>query len=165
MQLVPTYNGWLCPDDPGEPGSHQKRWSVNAIEARIVSELFRGLNVLEIGTGLGVSTREIAKRAKMVYTVDIDPWVRKNVVLPENAKFFSSTNDVPEGLDAAFIDGLHSYAQCTQDIKDARRIVKDDGLFVFHDAKMKAVEQAIRNSKMEVVWIGTYAGMALGWSK
>jgi SAM-dependent methyltransferase len=167
MRLVATYNGWLCPDDPGEPGRLEPRWSVNLIEARIVSELCRGLDVLEIGTGLGVSTKEIAKRAKSVYTVDIDRWVKKNVEpdLPDNVYFFDNIEKVLPILDAAFIDGLHSFNQCTADIQDARRIVKPDGLFIFHDMKMPEVFRAVMGSGLEVSCIDTYAGMALGWNK
>jgi SAM-dependent methyltransferase len=167
MKLVPTYNGWLSPDDPGEPGRNAPRWSVNATEARIVSELCRGLDVLEIGTGLGVSTREIAKRAKHVYTVDVDPWVKKTVVpeLPKNVTFFDDVLKVPSGVGAAFIDGFHSYDQCTQDIKDAGKLVKPDGLFIFHDMKIRGVFDAVTRSGLEVIYIETFAGMAMAWNK
>jgi hypothetical protein len=166
-KLIPAGNGWLCPDDPGEPGRDSPRWSVNADEARLVSVLCRGLTVLEIGTGLGVSTKEIAKRAKLVYTVDIDPWVKKAIAprLPVNARFFESLEGVPSNLDIAFIDGLHEYNQCRQDIKDARTLVKKDGLFIFHDMKMEAVFNAVRDSGLAYYLIRTEAGMAIAWNK
>jgi len=167
FRIVPAPNGFLCPDDPGEPGRDKPRWSVNAVEARIVSELCRGLRVLEIGTGLGVATREIARRARMVYTVDVDPWVQKTVAptLPPNVIFFDDIQKVEVGdLDAAFIDGLHTLEQCSQDIRDARGIVKEDGLFIFHDANMKSVFTAVHESNLESVYIKTSAGMALAWN-
>lgn len=164
MKLIPAPNGWQCPDDPGEPGLGVPRWSVNADEARIVSELCRGLGVLEIGTGLGVSTREIAKLAKHVHTVDIDEWVRDNVELPENVTFWSSTKEIPTGLGAAFIDGLHTRQQCRLDIIEAKRIVRPGGLIIFHDAKMKAVREAIIDQKVECYLIHTPCGLAMGWN-
>ncbi len=44
-----------------------------------IEALVRGLDVLEIGTGLGVSTEWMARTAHSVVTVDIDPWVWKHV--------------------------------------------------------------------------------------
>ena len=163
MILVPAGNGWMCESDPGEPGLGVKRWSINDTEARLVSELFRGLTVLEIGTGLGVSTRAIAKKANWVHTVDIDPWVAENVVLPPNVFFYRDIKDVPEGLDATFIDGYHNRKQCIKDIRDARRIVKPGGLIIFHDALMKPIHQAIIDSKIECTLIHTVCGLAVGW--
>ena len=164
MKLVKAPNGWMCNEDPGEPGLGLQRWSVSEVEARIVSELLRGLNVLEIGTGLGVSTRAIAKLAAHVHTVDVDEWVEKNVELPENSTFYKDIKEVPENLDAAFVDGLHSYYQCMIDIKDAKRIVKRGGLIIFHDTNMTAIRNAIVDSNMECYEIKTGAGMALGWN-
>ncbi len=167
MKLVPAQNGWLCPSDPGEMGRGKPRWSVNAIEARIVSELFRGLDVLEIGTGLGVATKEIAKRARSVYTVDIDEWVKRVVVpeLPGNVYFFQDIKDVPKNLDAVFIDGRHTYKQCKDDIEFSKKIIKKDGLFVFHDAKMQDVLRAIVESNLVATYIDTLAGMAVAWNR
>lgn len=165
-KLVPAPNGMMCKEDPGEPNVGKPRWSVNAIEARMVSELCRGLEVLEIGTGLGVSTKEIAKRARFVYTVDVDQWVEKTIAptLPTNVSFYKDTRYIRVGLDAAFIDGFHSFEQCKKDIIEARRIVKQDGLFIFHDMKISGVMRAVMNSGLKVVYIETYAGMAVGWN-
>jgi predicted O-methyltransferase YrrM len=156
----------LCPSDPGEPGGGQ-RWSVNSIEARILSELLRCLDVLEIGTGLGISTNKISDTAREVYTVDIDPWVEKNIALTlaDNVHFFRDIDEVPKGLDAAFVDGKHTYEQCIRDIKNARIIVKAGGLIVLHDAKVKEVHRAIVDSGLECTLIDTVAGLAIGWNE
>jgi len=164
MNLIPAGFGFKCPDDPGEPGLGVPRWSVATMEGRILSEFFRGKTVLEIGTGLGVSTRAIASTAKEVYTVDIDPWVKENVVLPENVHFSTSLEGVPE-VDAAFIDGLHSHKQCCIDIYNARRLVKDGGLIVLHDAHMKPIRGAINDSNFSCYEIATEAGLAFGWNE
>jgi hypothetical protein len=166
MKLIPAPNGYLCEDDPGEIGLGGKRWSVNDMEARIVSELFKGDIVLEIGTGLGVSTRAIAEKASFVHTVDIDKWVKETVVpgLPENVMFYESVALVPHLLDGAFIDSLHTYAQCCMDIIEARKRVKKGGLIVLHDANMAQIRKAIRDSKLECYEIKTVAGIAFGWN-
>jgi len=167
INLIPAPNGFICPDDPGEPGLKIPRWSVNEIEARIVSEFCRGLRVLEIGTGLGISTKEIARRAKWVYTVDIDPWVKENIApsLPDNVLFYDNIKKIGAvNFDAAFIDGLHNYSQCTQDIEDARRLVKRDGLFIFHDAKMDPIRGAVHNAGLQATYIATAAGLVIAWN-
>ena len=165
MRLVKVPNGWLCPDDPGEPQGG-KRWSINSVEARVLSELFRNLRVLEIGTGLGVSTKGIAKTALEVHTVDIDEWVEKTVApeLPENCKFYRDVTRVPRPLDAAFIDGLHTKEQCSKDIVITRKIVKKGGIIVFHDTHIQDVYDAIAESEMYGVEIKTFAGMAMVWN-
>lgn len=169
VNLSPAPNGYLCKEDPGEPVLNKPRWSVNEIEARIVSELCRGLRVLEIGTGLGVSTKEIARRAKWVYTVDIDPWVKEYVAsgLPENVSFFESVEGIQDGfpLDAEFIDGQHSYRQVEQDIRDSRKLIKRDGLFVFHDARMEPVKKAVIDSGLQATFVATALGLAIAWNK
>jgi tRNA A58 N-methylase Trm61 len=164
-KLVPAPNGWLCPNDPGEPGKNAPRWSVNDVEAKLVSEILAGRRVLEVGTGLGVATHKIAEKSE-VYTVDIDPWVKKTVApdLPKNVRFFDNIKDVPRPLDGAFIDGRHTYEDCLRDIKDAMEIVPD-GVFVFHDTKMNTVYSAIRDSGLEFVMVHTIAGMAIAWRK
>lgn len=163
MNLVPAPNGFTCLEDPGEPGLGVPRWSVSEIEARIIAEFCYGKNVLEIGTGLGVSTRAIAGKAKWVHTVDVDRWVKDNVELPRNATFYDNIKDVPTELDVAFIDGLHTYEQCALDIENAKRIVKIRGLFIFHDAKMQGVLRAIKD--MHPTLIFTPAGLAMAWNE
>jgi predicted O-methyltransferase YrrM len=169
MKLIPApnNNGWICPNDPGEPGRNLPRWSVGDREARIVSELMRGLIVLEIGTGLGVSTKEIAKRAKFVYTVDIDPWVKENIAptLPENVQFFQERKDVPGKVDAAFIDGFHSFEQCGKDILFVRKLVRPGGLIVFHDLYIAGIKEAIIKSGLEGAEIRTPCGIAITWNE
>jgi hypothetical protein len=165
IKLVKAPSGYKCESDPGEPGGDQ-RWSVNDNEARLLSELFRNLKVLEIGTGLGVSTRKIAETARAVITVDVDKWVADNVApdLPSNVRFVSDVNTIQVTLDAAFLDGYHGYESTMQNIKDARRIVKKGGLIVLHDLYMRTVYNAIIDSHLESIEIRTFAGMTVAWN-
>ncbi len=167
MELIKAPNGWYCPDDPGELGIGGQRWSVSNHEGEFLSRIFKGLRVLEIGTGLGVSTNMIAKRAEIVYTVDIDVWVIDNIApkLADNVRFYREIDNVPHGLDGAFIDGLHSTEQCLIDINKAKTIVKQGGIIVLHDAKMEAVLNAALESGILFYEIVTGAGLALGWNE
>ena len=65
MKLVPQENGsYTHPADPGEPTTGTPRLSVTELEADILAALVAGRDVLEIGTGLGVSTRAMAATAR-----------------------------------------------------------------------------------------------------
>jgi len=167
LNLVPAPNGFMCLDDPGEPGKGGHRWSVSNMEARVLATLFRDMEVLEIGTGLGVSTNSIAKTAKIVYTVDYDPWVERAVVptLALNVIFFTDIEKVKKGLDGAFIDGDHHYEPCKRDIEKAREIVKPGGIIVFHDAGFSGVVNAVEESGLPKVLILTEAGLVLTWNE
>jgi SAM-dependent methyltransferase len=162
-------NGYFCPEDPGEPNWGSPRLSVNDIEARIISEFARNRNVLEIGTGLGVSTLKLAETANLVYTVDIDPWVTANVtpLFPKNVHFFKDINEygIMPVFDMAFLDGYHEYNQCLKDIEDAKRLVKPGGVIIFHDYRMPAVFRAASVSGLDVVIIETIAGLGLAWNR
>jgi len=164
LELIKMPSGWSATTDPGEPGTGKPRWSISSVEAEFISNMFRGLTVLEIGTGLGISTNAIAKKAKHVYTVDIDSWVRDNIVskLSDNVTFFSSIKKVPI-VDAAFIDGLHSYDQCLKDIKECKRLVKKGGIIILHDAAMPSVLKAANESGIGFYEVVTPCGLAVGW--
>lgn len=142
-----------CPDDPGEPYSMAKRRSVTLDEAKILSELSRDKVVLEIGTGLGVSTREMAIYAKVVYSVDIDPWTHK-FKFPNNVVLCT---EVPRGIkfDLAFIDGSHLYHHIMDDIAKV-----DADLIVIHDYYLPNVARAVKNSGLKEVKVyGTRCDM------
>ena len=161
-------NGYYCNTDPGEPGWNRPRLSINDSEARFISEFARDRTVLEIGTGLGVSTRKMAEVAKYVYTVDIDPWVKDAIApnLPDNVYFFSSINDygIMPGFDMAFVDGCHDSAPCLEDINNVKRLVKVGGVILFHDYHMSSVSRACAMSKLNVVYVHTVAGVGVAWN-
>lgn len=126
---------WEHPDDPGEPSTGVRRLSVTDTEAAILSTIAAGKSVLEIGTGLGVSTRALARWAEIVYTLDIDEWVFKTILptLPENVVGITDRNIKGRLFDVVFIDGDHSAAAVTDDLRFAREVCQ--GVIVCHDSK------------------------------
>lgn len=126
-------------DDPGEPVVAAPRISIAEDEVVELRRLLAGRAVLEIGTGLGVSTRALAAAARRVVTVDVDPWVRAEV-WPELARLGVETAaDVRSvaGIDAAFIDGLHTAEAVEADTRAA--LAAGALLLVFHDAQLDEV--------------------------
>ena len=162
MNLETLNNGAVrCPDDPGEPGYGvlSQRISVTPEETRILRALALDRRVLEIGTGLGVSTRAMAETAAMLVTVDCDPWVHEHVVLPGGVLRASTVEDYE--VDLVFIDGLHTPDAVRTDIQSALRVLRPRGIIVFHDIDMPCV----RDTVVEV--LGTCQELApnLGWAR
>ena len=169
IELEPSpINGYQCQADPGEPGTNAPRLSINDVEGRLLFALVRGLDVLEIGTGLGVSTEWMARTANLVVTIDIDPWVQKHVYpyLSEKIIPLVDTSSLSgSDFDACFIDGLHTFEQCKADIITARKHVKRGGLIIFHDFYIEPVRAAILDSGLRYVHIQTKAGMVVAWNE
>lgn len=126
--------GYICPDDPGEPIYNAPRGSVSDSECEILKKYAKGKRVLEIGTGLGVSTRSMAKVAEIVYTVDIDQWVWDNVWpdLPNNVVCLKDAGECP-GVDVVFIDGCHEQKYVVEDLKLAKLKTVQGGAILLHD--------------------------------
>ena len=145
--LVQTADGtWFDPRDPGEETNEgRKRISVTDRECLILAELARHKTVLEIGTGLGISTRAMASTAKQVTTVDPDPWVHKNIwpVLPNNVGCFSELTDSASGFNLVFIDGEHTTEACRRDLETARSRMSLGGVVVVHDYFAREVAAAV----------------------
>jgi predicted O-methyltransferase YrrM len=161
-------NGYACPDDPGEIGTGQPRLSINDNEeGKLLASLAEDKNVLEIGTGLGVSTCILADTARHVYTFDIDPWVIDNVfsgILEKYANVYCNPDiKICQLMDMAFIDGLHTQEQCAKDIELCKQHVKPGGMIVFHDLYIQGVQAAVMHSGLPFVHVQTRAGMALAF--
>lgn len=158
--MIPHESGsWTHTDDPGEPHTGKPRLSVTDIEAAILTAMVRGLSVVEIGTGLGVSTRALAQAAKTVHTVDVDPWVHETIwpYLPDNVTTHESIDSVP-AVDAVFIDGDHSTSATAADIETAHRIARR--LIICHDASHPMVAAAF-DDKWHI--IPTAHGIGIRW--
>ena len=150
-RLVRVDSGsYVCPDDPGEmkygAGRGLPRVSITDAEGALLAELVSGLEVLEIGTGLGVSTQWMANTAKRVYTVDIDEWVWRAVwpglAEQSNVVTCSSVEQVPK-VGAAFIDGCHLVESVERDTREAMRHVGAGGVLIFHDTNANWVKEGI----------------------
>jgi len=128
--------GFYRADDPGEPSSLVPRVSIADDERAVLAGIVAGMSVLEIGTGLGVSTRAMAATASRVTTVDIDEWVHGTIWpdLPDNVGCSSSTDKLVGPFDVVFIDGDHSETALRSDIATGERLAPG-GLLVVHDAE------------------------------
>jgi predicted O-methyltransferase YrrM len=124
-------------DDPGEPTTGVPRVSIADDEVELLASLVVGLRVLEIGTGLGVSAKAMAKTAAEVVTVDVDEWVHANIwpLLPRNVRGFTSLAEVEGLFDAVFIDGDHSRHAVKRDVEQAEQFAPG-GLLIAHDANV-----------------------------
>ena len=119
MTLVPHDTGsFQHPDDPGEPTTGDPRLSITELEGQMLAALVAGRRVLEIGTGLGVSTAAMAATAEHVATYDIDAWVHDTIWpgLPDNVVGVKSLEHVGRAFGAVFIDADHSTEAVARDL-------------------------------------------------
>lgn len=155
--------GYEHPDDPGEPTTQKRRLSISDTEALILSALGARRRVFEIGTGLGVSTRALAWRARCVVTEDVDPWVAHTIAptLEDLAHVTCIRDREPYGpmtFDLVFIDGDHATQSVRDDLAYARTLHPE--LIVMHDANYDNVKRAIPTEGWIV--IPTEHGLAVG---
>lgn len=139
------FGNFECFDDPGEIGypGNPRRKSVTTEEAEILQELVKGLVVLEIGTGLGVATRAMAKTARTVTSIDIDPWCH-SFEFPDNVIL---ADKIPKlKYDFAFIDGNHSFVSVCKDIGRVNA-----PLLAIHDTYIRDVMRAIEHTGLKTV--------------
>jgi len=130
--------------DPADPGERQyagnpPRRSITEEEIEILAVLAAGMDVLEIGTGLAVSTHALASTARRVVTVDPDPWVQ-DPALP-HVEFCRVLPHDLTGFDLVFIDGLHTREAVINDIERSRPIAR----LLLHDTYLPDVQAAIRH--------------------
>lgn len=166
MRLRQLENGsYIADEDPGENGSPHRRVSVTDMEGHILAWLARDYRVLEIGTGLGISTAHMAQSARHVVTVDPDEWVAANItpLLERNYGIgcFQSVEEIQGKFDLVFIDGAHDTESVRKDIRTARRVLARGGLLVLHDWKMESVQLAIVAEGLNVVAIETTHGLGM----
>jgi predicted O-methyltransferase YrrM len=102
-----------------------------------------GCRVIELGTGLGVSTVYMAYTAQLVDTVDPEPWVHKALTLPENVTQFKHVTEVYGEYEFAFIDGHHDYKSVRSDILSVLPMMVKNGAIGFHDTGFDDVSKAI----------------------
>jgi predicted O-methyltransferase YrrM len=129
---------YRCPSDP-DPD----RASVTLQEGIVLADWAAGKRVLEVGTGLGVSTVCLADTATEVVTIDPDEWVHANVTLPANVVRVRSLDEVRGTFDLAFIDGDHTYDAVVRDIEECLVHMNADGHVAFHDISHPDVARAV----------------------
>ena len=160
MNLIPHSTGsYVHGDDPGEPTTGEPRLSVTEVEGEMLAVLAAGRSVLEFGTGLGVSTRALARTARKVYTVDIDEWVQETIwpTLPDNVSTCDDRDRLPI-VDMVFIDGDHTEEGTAADVAAAMRLASE--VIVMHDTSAPTVRSACDD---EWLFIGTTHGLGVRW--
>lgn len=158
------YGSMIDRADPGEPSTHAPRISVTEGEAELLTYLAEGKDVLEIGTGLAISTMAFVQSARSIVTIDIDPWIHEHIWpgLPPCVQTWKSRSP-DDTFDFVFIDGAHDTKSVKTDLKYAR-MVCPRGMIVAHDAHHDGVALALDNSFHS---IDTYHGIAIsyqGWT-
>lgn len=161
--LQPAGESYRHPEDPGEPSTGDPRLSVTDMEADILAAFVAGRRVLEIGTGLGVSTRAMAGTADVVHTVDIDPWVQEVIwpTLPPNVT--CGTDLSGQQFEAVFIDGDHSSDAVERDVATAMRHAGPGAVILAHDTGSDAVRAPLLAASSCWCFIPTTHGIGVLW--
>lgn len=157
---VTDYGSYVCEDDPGEPTTGVRRISVTKPECLLLSWLANGCDVLELGTGLGISTIALMATADTVFTVDPDPWVHEHIwPALDCGKYAERWEPNPKmDIDFVFVDADHTTEAVSEDIEYAQKIIGDLGMIVVHDAKMDEVRAALAD---DWFYVDTHHGLAI----
>lgn len=168
--MIPTVqvgNGqFLCERDPGEinmpPG--YKRTSIAEDEYAILQIFAADKTVLEIGTGLGISSRALSS-AKKLTTVDIDPWVWEAIHPELAAMGITCLRELPEGgfADLVFIDAHHTYDAFKKDLEAAREFLNMGGVILAHDMHLAGMQEAARSVGFVPYILPTTGHIGLMW--
>jgi predicted O-methyltransferase YrrM len=166
LTKIPGTDSYFAASDPSEPTYNRRRCSVGDYEGGLLQKLAARRRVLEIGTGLGVSTRYFARSASFVTTIDPDPWVAAEIApglleqFPNRIEFLSSRSPTKCRLyDLVFVDGDHRRESVLADIDYARGF--SPGLVVFHDCHLPGVRRALVERGIRVYMVDTMLCLGL----
>lgn len=166
VNLTPVYvkgeRAYNVEGDPGEILLGAPRGSITEREAEILAGLADGKDVLEIGTGTGFSSREMASRARSVTTIDVDPFVTATIFPILREMGIHCATEVPEGgeYDLVFIDGSHATEAVIRDYERTIGHVRRPGVVAFHDTHFASVGLALRKLGIVPHDYGTALGLA-----
>jgi len=165
IELAPyPAGGYVATSDPGEPTTGHPRVSITDEEGVLLAGMVAGLDVLEIGTGLGNSAMAMAISAEHVTTVDPDRWVHQNVwpeIQCSVVTPLASLDGPDRTFDVCFIDADHSTSAVERDIRDALRLVRPGGLIVLHDFKSASVQEGAQRAGITCEAIETTYGLGV----
>jgi len=130
----------------------------------------KATNYLEIGVERGINLIQIDAPVKIA--VDPKFKIPGGLVSIPNAHFYEMTSDdffksdfIPrlekEGLDIAFVDGLHTYEQSLQDALNCLKYLNEGGIVFMHDcypsskaAANPSMKKAIQMPSFTGAWMG-----------
>jgi hypothetical protein len=135
---------------------------------------------------IGVNTGEIFFQVRSPLKIAVDPdfkfssfqRFKRGSVRPvfrgEREMFFEKTSDdffnadsgiLKNGIDVAFIDGLHTYDQVMRDVQNTLRFLNPAGIIILHDCNPLNASGAwpVKNSIREVLELAA-AGKVSGWN-
>jgi len=162
--MISLPNGsFTHPGDSGEHSTGLPRISIAPREGEVLSILAIDKDVLEIGTGLGISTRYMEMKAKSITTVDTDIWVHKNINLPTRVIRLSDVGLIAPSVkfDLIFIDGDHRTPSVKRDIEFSMSHLKQGGMMVLHDAHDGKVSQAVKELDLSMYVVNTTYGLGI----
>jgi len=135
---------------------------------------------------IGVQHGRVLAMIKCKTKIGIDPCLKlsggkrfKNFVGIMNFKTYKMTSDeffvrnaqktIVDGIDVAFVDGLHNYSQSLKDVENCLRYLNERGVIIIHDcnplnhACAYPVKESIREV-LELVREGELAGWNGSWN-
>lgn len=124
---------------------------------------------IEIGVERGLNFFQI--RAPLKIGVDPNFVILGELTNTETEKFYKLTSDeffanppkeiVENGIDIAFIDGLHTYEQSLRDVENCLKYLNPNGIIVMHDClpsseaeAMPSLEEAKKHPEFKGAWTG-----------
>ena len=136
-------------------------------------------NYLEIGVDTGMIISEIQAEKK----VAVDPNFRftrqiklkrflgmtkfESFEVPSDDFFIDNAKaTLPNGIEVAFVDGLHTYDQCLRDIENCLEYLNDGGFIICHDCNPTSSSRAypVKESIQEVFDLAD-KGELPGWDR